>query len=430
MHNEIKKQKHVFEELGTMLTSQQLENIVENLSSKIQITNECKNQIIEESSKLVVKIANSRMQTLDMLNKRHQHYVFLMSLCQKSLLDDDLTEINRELRTSLMKTPSTLNFPEIDTYFSSDFLRDHESIQYTPSLPIPRPSPLLSINYGSFLETRKTLSPPTSITSNSDYIVSGGADNSITIWNLKTKTQESVLLGHTSVVRGLAITSDSTYIVSGGYDRTVRIWRREEKTQEGVLEGHTECVRSVAVTRDSQYIVSAGDDKVVRIWKLKDKVQVAVLEGHTHTVSSVVVTSDDRYVVSGGYDMTVRVWNMQDWTQETVLQGHTHPIFAIAVTNDNNYIVSGGADMIVMLWNIQEKRYEASLEGHTGYVKNVAITSDNNYAVSEGDDTTVRIWNLKDRRQESILTDYDDTALQWSLKCPEIERYFFNLNAY
>ena len=86
--------------------------------------------------------------------------------------------------------------------------------------------------------------------------------------------------------------------------------------------------------------------------------------------------------------------------------------------------------MIVMLWNIQEKRYEASLEGHTGYVKNVAITSDNNYAVSEGDDTTVRIWNLKDRRQESILTDYDDTALQWSLKCPEIERYFFNLNAY
>ena len=41
-------------------------------------------------------------------------------------------------------------------------------------------------------------------------------------------------------VTSVAITSDNKYIVSGGCDKTVRIWNLQDKTQEAVLQGHTE----------------------------------------------------------------------------------------------------------------------------------------------------------------------------------------------
>ena len=85
-------------------------------------------------------------------------------------------------------------------------------------------------------------------------------------------------------VNSVAITSDNKYIVSGGYDKTVRIWNLQDKTQEAVLQGHTHHVNSVAITSDNKYIVSAGCDNTVRIWNLQDKTQEAVLQGHTHSV--------------------------------------------------------------------------------------------------------------------------------------------------
>ena len=80
------------------------------------------------------------------------------------------------------------------------------------------------------------------------------------------KTQEAVLKGHTDCVNSVAITSNNKYIVSGGDDKTVRIWNLQEKTQEAVLQGHTGYVTSVAITNDNKYIVSGGNENTVRIW--------------------------------------------------------------------------------------------------------------------------------------------------------------------
>ena len=51
------------------------------------------------------------------------------------------------------------------------------------------------------------------------------------------KRQEAILEGHTSVITSIAITSDNKYIISGGHDCTIRIWNFLEERQETVLEG-------------------------------------------------------------------------------------------------------------------------------------------------------------------------------------------------
>ena len=45
----------------------------------------------------------------------------------------------------------------------------------------------------------------------------------------------------------LAITSDSNHIISGAADNTVRISNLEDNSQEAVLHGHTDMIYSILV---------------------------------------------------------------------------------------------------------------------------------------------------------------------------------------
>ena len=64
------------------------------------------------------------------------------------------------------------------------------------------------------------------------------------------------------------ITSNNKYIISGGADKTVRIWNLKYKTLEASLEGHNHSVNSIALTRNNKYIVSCETNKIARIWKI------------------------------------------------------------------------------------------------------------------------------------------------------------------
>lgn len=120
---------------------------------------------------------------------------------------------------------------------------------------------------------------------------------------------EQVLVGHAGSVRSVAVTTDGAWIVSGGDDHTVRIWDLASGRLERTLEGHTGSVNSVAVAPDGARIFSGGDDHTVRIWDLASGRLELTLEGHTGPVGDVGVTTDGRRLVSSGRDSSVRVWD-------------------------------------------------------------------------------------------------------------------------
>ena len=56
----------------------------------------------------------------------------------------------------------------------------------------------------------------------SNKIVSGSADQTIKIWDVKTGQCSNTLPGHTEVV--MSVKFDATKIVSGSADKTVVVW--------------------------------------------------------------------------------------------------------------------------------------------------------------------------------------------------------------
>ncbi len=83
----------------------------------------------------------------------------------------------------------------------------------------------------------------------------------------------------------VAISNDSKYIVSGGKDKKIILWERDTGNVIRVMEGHTDSIKAVKISSDVKYIYSGSEDCTIRIWNHKKKKSLLkVLTGHTKVV--------------------------------------------------------------------------------------------------------------------------------------------------
>jgi small GTP-binding protein len=247
------------------------------------------------------------------------------------------------------------------------------------------------------------------ITANGRRAVSGSADASVRVWNLRSR-KSVALKGHTDSAWGVAITPDGQWAASGSSDKTIRVWNVNTADCRVVLRGHTGTVRGVAITPDGRRVVSGSVDGTVRLWNVEIGKCITIFQGHLGTVYSVALSANAQRAISGSHDSTVRVWDVDTGECLSTFKGHTHEVWGVALTADGKRAVSGSSDKTVRLWDVDTGRCLATLEGHTDRVFGVAVTADGNWAVSGSADQTVRLWDLQTGRSLAILRGHEATV--------------------
>jgi WD40 repeat protein len=174
--------------------------------------------------------------------------------------------------------------------------------------------------------------------------VSGSADKTVRLWDLKTGKQIKCFKGHTGEVVGVAFSPDGRHIMSAGADKTIRVLDTEEKKEPQVLKGHTGKITSVAFAPDGNRVVSASMDKTARVWDLEKGKEVSVFKGHSLGVLCVALSSDGKVAVSGGQDKMVRLWDTATGKELAKHDSHRGWVYSVAISPDSDVIVSGGAD--------------------------------------------------------------------------------------
>jgi len=160
------------------------------------------------------------------------------------------------------------------------------------------------------------------------------------------------LEGHTSYVRFDCFLPEGPYVMTGGRDGAVRLWDLRAGKCVAVLEGHGGHVYAVCVSPEGRYAVSGSQDKTVRLWDLRAGKCVAVLEGHGGHVYAVCVSPEGRYAVSGSQDRTVRLWDLRAGKCVAVLEGHGGRVYSASVSPDGRYVLSGGLDGTLVVWEL------------------------------------------------------------------------------
>ena len=154
-------------------------------------------------------------------------------------------------------------------------------------------------------------------------LASGSDDNTIRLWNVDTGETERILTGHagefegvdnghSSVegVKSVAFSPDGKTLASGGGDNVIHLWDIRTGKREMTLVGHTHWVFSLAFSPDGKTLASGSVDSDIRLWDAYTGEHKKTLTGHGNWVRSIAFSSDGKTLVSGSDDGSVLLWNI------------------------------------------------------------------------------------------------------------------------
>ncbi|AET38505.1 U4/U6-U5 snRNP complex subunit PRP4 Ecym_2808 [Eremothecium cymbalariae DBVPG len=104
---------------------------------------------------------------------------------------------------------------------------------------------------------------------NGYQVATASGDGSIKIWDLRKQSIVSTLLAHRNVAFDIKFDkANGHFLVSGGYDRELKIFNADNWELIKTLEGHTDKILSVDLVSDGSKFFSTGWDRTVKQWTL------------------------------------------------------------------------------------------------------------------------------------------------------------------
>ena len=254
----------------------------------------------------------------------------------------------------------------------------------------------------------------------------------IHVWDAATGKPGQTLTGHTAAARGLAFTPDGKYLVSGGDDRRVIVWDLGTGKAKLTYPVQTNRIEAVAVSAGkgsarTVAAVNAGGELLV--YPFADEVRPQLLGVSVSEAGAggfgVAFVGETGNVLTCGHDPRVKLTTGPEvgaavpgvGTTARIYSGHAGPVIALAATPDGTRFVTGGADRTARVWETATGKALAVFataalpsagETREVGVSAVAISPDGTVAATGTVEGILQLWPLSaddESRQSADATD-------------------------
>lgn len=165
-----------------------------------------------------------------------------------------------------------------------------------------------------------------------------------------------IRVGVEQLIKGWAISHDARLLATGGADQAVRIWDLRTGEERAVLKGHTGAVHYLEFSPDDQFLATAAWDATPRLWRLSDGQLVAALAGHRDQVECAALSPDGLTLATGSRDRTARLWDTRSGRARAVLRGHGDRVTVLAFAPDSRMLATGDRSKALRLWDVESGR--------------------------------------------------------------------------
>ncbi|NXH33387.1 PWP2 protein, partial [Myiagra hebetior] len=197
------------------------------------------------------------------------------------------------------------------------------------------------------------------------YIVTGGEDGKVKVWNTSSSFCFVTFTEHNSGVTAVTFTSTGYVVLSASLDGTVRAFDLHRYRNFRTFTSPRPSQFSSLAVDSSGEIVAAGsqDSFEIFIWSMQSGRLLDVLAGHEGPISSLSFNPMKCVLASASWDKTVKLWDMLDsWrTKETLIMNSD--VLVVAFRPDGKELAVAALNGQITFWDHENAAQTGSIEG-------------------------------------------------------------------
>eukprot|EP00744_Colponema_vietnamica_P022656 GILI01032591.1.p1 GENE.GILI01032591.1~~GILI01032591.1.p1 ORF type:complete len:477 (-),score=44.20 GILI01032591.1:94-1485(-) len=170
-----------------------------------------------------------------------------------------------------------------------------------------------------------------------------GKDNDVMLWGTLGRPVCGRLSGHVNWVSSLAFSSDSNYLVSGSHDHTISFWNCRTFQQISSARVHNAPVLCVCFTVENTVVGSGDEQGYIMLTRASDGTCLRSVRGHFDAVTGIQFAESLGCFLTVSYDSSLRVWSLRGECNEAY-KAHAGRIHSLAVSLNDELIITTGSD--------------------------------------------------------------------------------------
>ena len=349
----------------------------EKISLKIHYLKNLKDQILIETKKSIEILEQGTLSLISLINVNIKKLLDLKTDSISCKIEEkkfsinkfNLSDINKVLKDKFSDSISNLIHFKDKEFTKSKFLKYHNG----------------EFKCGA-------------ISNDENFLITGGYDTSIRIWDLKSKQQVTCLLYHKSNVTCLDITKNDYFLVSGSFDKTLALWDLNKRELIRIYRGHSDAICAVSISYDSSYIVSCSDNNEIIVWDFQygKSLNRVVLN---YFIWSAFVTS--KLLLYVGVASSLEIWSLIDFKHSKTLK-HDDDIITFAISKNEELLITSSYYSI-SIWNNTSMLLKSKFESPKPSIDLISITPDHNHLITSHCDNSLILWSM---HSQTILHEF------------------------
>lgn len=159
---------------------------------------------------------------------------------------------------------------------------------------------------------------------NGDLVITGHANGSVTVWDVKHKRGELLGYRHSESVgdQGIAFFPDDGRLVSASWFGDVTTWDlNAQKILSRQFKMHMQAIHSITLSQDAKRMITGGSaGESVKLWDVATHREVAKLMGQGFTFQSVLISPDGNAILAINSSGNPHLWRAPSWQEMKAIE--------------------------------------------------------------------------------------------------------------